>query len=133
MIPFNVDFTGREDVHLEDTLRVEAPGILAWCIEGARRVFDGEPEVPVAVRAAVEAYRAESDLLGQFLEDETVEDQNATVLKSALYAAYQKFTGGRAGSPKAFSQKVSARGFGEHRDRRGRYWQGIRLLDNDLQ
>lgn len=57
------------DKKLPDRLLEEAPGILAWAVEGLRRYYDqGLAMPPVMVQAANE-YRAEGDILAHFMED----------------------------------------------------------------
>jgi putative DNA primase/helicase len=53
---------------LKDQLLGELPGILNWCINGARRWLAEGLNPPVTVRAATAAYRNESNPITPFIE-----------------------------------------------------------------
>lgn len=55
------------DPGLGEALRAEAPGILAWALEGWAAFCREGLKPPASVRAATEAYRADSDPLADFL------------------------------------------------------------------
>jgi putative DNA primase/helicase len=61
LLPFLINFSGREDRTLAEKLRGEAPGILAWCIEGLRAYLKDGLQPPEAVTKATEEYFAEVD------------------------------------------------------------------------
>lgn len=90
LVPWSVSFVGREDTRLPDTLRAEAPGILAWavrgCLEWQRRGLDP----PEAVRAATETYREEQDTLGEFWALCEF-NPDARVPRKALFERYERF------------------------------------------
>lgn len=60
-----------QDKHLKDKLRRsnELSGILNWCIEGLRLYRQQGLEPPKAVQNATEAYRADSDKIGNFINE----------------------------------------------------------------
>ncbi len=66
-----------------------AAGILNWMLEGARLFLCGGLRDPVAVQAAVAAYRAESDVVGCFITECLVRDGKTRTLISNIYAEYQ--------------------------------------------
>ena len=69
LVPFLASFEGNPDKQLGDKLREEWPQILQWAIEGAVKwSYDGL-KIPPEVLAASEAYLAEEDIIGQFIED----------------------------------------------------------------
>ena len=77
LIPFIVKFEDRDEVPetahprdtgLEDKLRAELPGILAWAIEGAREWFEKGLRDPEIVRVATRDYKREEDTLRDFIE-----------------------------------------------------------------
>jgi putative DNA primase/helicase len=88
LIPFDVSFLGREDKTLAQELEAERQGILAWAVQGALKWQAGGLTEPAAVLAATEAYRRESDLLAQFLDDCTIQKAGARVKAGDLYKAY---------------------------------------------
>ncbi|WP_455359062.1 DNA primase family protein [Streptomyces sp. SYSU K21746] len=67
LIPFQQRFEGdRKDLTLEDTLRSERAGILAWLVRGAVAWHREGLQDPASVKAAVEEYKDESDPLAGY-------------------------------------------------------------------
>ncbi len=94
LVPFRRQFVDDADDALTDKLRAEAPGILAWAVEGCLAwQADGLAE-PKTVTAASKAYRAESDPLAEFLEECCIVDEDVEVRFSDLYFAYQHWADG---------------------------------------
>ncbi|EAU45085.1 DNA primase family protein [Salipiger bermudensis] len=58
------------DPTLPDKLWAEAPGILAWAVQGYLAWAEGGLSIPDAVRQATDEYRQESDKLRMFLQSE---------------------------------------------------------------
>lgn len=99
---------GRRDVHLADTLKAELPGILAWCIRGARAWYARGLNPPPTVQAATEAYRSDNDDLGQWFT-ERVEEGGFTPA-TVLIADFVAFTGQRnPPSPRRFAEMMRTR------------------------
>ena len=71
VVPFDV-VVPKPDVRLPERLELELPGVLAWLVEGHRRYAESGLELPEAVTAATDRYRASSDVLGRFLDECTV-------------------------------------------------------------
>ena len=69
LVPFLASFEGNPDKQLGDKLREEWPQILQWAIEGALKWSHDGLKIPPEVLAASEAYLAEEDIIGQFIED----------------------------------------------------------------
>jgi P4 family phage/plasmid primase-like protien len=81
------------DPKLEIKLLAELPGILNWALEGYREWAEQGLRPPEAVRAATDAYRKESDILGTFIEEELIQLQPTKRGNSAgdIYKAYCKW------------------------------------------
>ncbi len=75
-IPFSVSFKGSDiDPDLEMKLKAEAPGILAWMIQGLM-IYRSEGLVePPAITDLKATYRAEEDVIGEFREELEAEDE----------------------------------------------------------
>jgi len=70
LIPFDVEIPDdRRDPELEDRLKLEGPGILAWIVEGCVQWQLKGLAPPADVRAATETYIGDEDLVGQWLQD----------------------------------------------------------------
>ncbi len=80
-----------EDPGLTATLTREGPGILAWAVRGAMASAGGQSlhPFPAAVRGRTEEYRKAEDRIGGFIAEHVDYDADATVLQSALFAAYK--------------------------------------------
>lgn len=115
LIPFLRCFTGCEDKTLKDRLREEAPGILAWAVRGAMAWQREGLNPPDAVRAATQQYRAESDVLLQFVDECCMRSVNASTRTGDLLRAYQRWCGNRNERPvfnhKTLTPALVGRGF----------------------
>lgn len=72
VVQFRASFAGRTaERDLADNLAAEAPGILAWAVEGARQWYAAGRRLPgcAAVEAETEDFRTDSDVLGMFLAE----------------------------------------------------------------
>jgi P4 family phage/plasmid primase-like protien len=68
--PFEKSFMGREDVHLEDKLKAELPGILNWALKGSRAIMTGARLVQSKAGAAmIEEIGASLDPVKCFIRD----------------------------------------------------------------
>ena len=69
LVPFLANFERNPDKQLGDKLRTEWPQILNWAIEGSTKWLNDGLKIPPEVLATSEAYLAEEDIIGQFIED----------------------------------------------------------------
>jgi putative DNA primase/helicase len=134
LIPFTVRIPDTEkDTALAAKLRAELPGILNWALEGCLRWQRDGLHTPQCVKLATEEYRADEDVLGQFLAECTVEDSGVRVLISSLYEAYQAWAlrGGikHPLTARTLNKKLEERGNIRIKSDGGRYWKGIALSD----
>jgi putative DNA primase/helicase len=90
LIPFDVRFRGtpRQDKDLTSKLAEESVGILAWLVRGWMEYLKKGLAIPYSIQKLTDAYRSESDVFGQFLQDTCSIDPNAKVFFSALYETY---------------------------------------------
>lgn len=91
LIPFNRHFQPEEqDTGLKKFFRRHdsKSGIFNWLLEGYRLLQSEGLAVPDKVKAAVEAYRTEADIMGAFLNDCTVAQDGNRLPTSDLYAVY---------------------------------------------
>jgi putative DNA primase/helicase len=135
-IPFLVDFTGREDKELDKKLKAEAEGILAWAVEGCLEWQRDGLQTPEKVLAATAKYRAEQDVLGQFLAEVCVVGPDYRAEAKELFALYCKWceeTRTTQLSMGLFRRKLTDRGF-EPKESNGKSFRlglGIRAKDGD--
>jgi len=87
---------------------------------------------PKAVTAATAAYRAESDPLGEFFEDQVIVGPGLEVRSGELFGAYQNWANNngirRQYTQPMLGKELKARGFDARRRHDGvRWWQGLTL------
>lgn len=114
LVPFLASFEGRGDPHLSAKLRAEAPHILAWLVAGCVAwQARGLADTPRAIAAATEAYRDESDVLGQWLEERCTRGPAAEAPSSELYADFKEWSlaGGFA---RPWTSRIFGRKLGEY-------------------
>jgi putative DNA primase/helicase len=131
LIPFEVVIPKDErDTHLGEKLRTELPGILAWIVEGCRAWMAEGLNPPDKVRTATNEYRAEMDLLAQFIGECCIENENAVTSAAPLYKAYSDWAAHDGVTKTEFGKRLKERGFKPDRGTKGqRTWRGIGLID----
>ena len=131
LLRFGRKFTDDEkDPYLEQKLIEESNGILMWMIEGARLYLESGIRQSPRMLAERATYRKESDLLGEFLDDNTTPESNDKVSQATLYQAYREWTqmsGVRALSKKSFTQRLAERGHPEGKSGNARFYVGLKL------
>lgn len=101
-----------EDGQLKAELAGEVPGILAWVVRGAVEyaAAGGLHPFPTAVARETAIYRADEDVLAEFIEHHLEPaDDNRVTASGELFAAYTKWAD-EAGVPK--TQRLNTRRFG---------------------
>jgi putative DNA primase/helicase len=119
LVEFGISIpTGEQDHQLMQGLRGELPGILAWCVQGCLQWREQGLNPPAEVLAAIGQHRREQDVIGQWLEERCLIQEERQARSSDLFADYkswcqtaecaavsQKLWGGRMKS--AFKSKTS--------------------------
>jgi putative DNA primase/helicase len=131
LIPWEVVIPTRErDEHLGDRLALELDYVLTWLVRGCLAWREHGLADPTPVTRATRAYRAESDALGRFLAELTV--NHGTVRSSDLFAAWSKWCAGEgeeSGTQTAFSTTLTNRGYDKKRTETGAFWTGLGLTN----
>ena len=133
LTPFLRFFAPEErDHYLQSKLTAEAPGILAWAIQGAVDWHaDGLGEPPV-IQEATKDYQETSDDLAGFVDWEIVRDTEGSIKGSVLYEKYRDWAsknGVNAWTAKAVYEGVVERmpGVTKKKKMDGLYLIGVRL------
>lgn len=103
-----------QDRQLHAKIRDELPGILAWAIEGAKRLVarDGEWREPEQGRLFMAEYRDEQNPMRQFLREECMRVEGAAVPLTILTKTFNQWNqGARKASVRAVGTML--RGAGE--------------------
>ena len=133
MIPFNAKITAEErDPELQEKLKAEWPGILAWAVAGCLAWQQQGLDAPEAVTKATEEYLESEDAIALWIEAHCVVGANHTAGSSELYRKWMFWAeeaGERGGSQKRFSQALVMRGFKSTRQSGGKAaFAGISLI-----
>ena len=91
-IPFLIRITDEEkDGNLREKLKAEAPGILRWAVEGCLAWQRKKLGTPAEVEDARREYRADEDILGQFLEECVFKSPGNEVPCQVMFQAYRDY------------------------------------------
>jgi P4 family phage/plasmid primase-like protien len=102
LIPFNIQFYDKSDPDapaegpfkdkmLIAKLKNELPGILNWAIKGCLEWQRQGLNPPDIIREATQEYRTEMDVLGTYLEENTIRMLTATISCADLYENYKRW------------------------------------------
>jgi len=134
VIPFNAKITGKSDIKNYGEYLYDNAGesILAWVIEGAKKVIDLDYQIPVpaCVKAAIDEYRSQNDWFGHFMEDKCETGDGFRESSSSLYQAYRNYcidTKEYVRSTADFYFALESAGFERVTLNRKRYFKGVRL------
>lgn len=134
LIPFDVTIARKDiDRKLKNKLQDEAPGILAWAIEGCRQWQSMGLKEPSAVIAATNEYRAEMDVLAAFIEACCVVNDEARATAGELYRTYKQWAetnGETVESQRAFGMRMNERSFERNRSNGTFIYKGLGLLSH---
>ena len=134
VIPFNAKIAGKSDIKNYGEYLYDNAGesILAWVIEGAKKVIDLDYQIPVpaCVKAAIDEYRSQNDWFGHFMEDKCETGDGFRESSSSLYQAYRNYcidTNEYVRSTADFYFALESAGFERVTLNRKRYFKGVRL------
>jgi putative DNA primase/helicase len=130
-IPFPVSFEGREDRELMVKLKKELPGILNWVIEGNRNWRKSGLGTAKRVEVVRRDYRAESYVLGGFLEERCRLAPDLRSRAYELFRDYCLFAEARREqvmSMTRFGRELGKR-FASLHERDGTWYLGLELID----
>jgi putative DNA primase/helicase len=134
LIAFDVQipYERRDKKLTQKIMEEELPGVLRWMVEGAIKYYQKGLTTPKEVLAATSGYRSEMDVVGRFIDDVCVLNQEAKVRPSDLYKTYNKWchTNGEYALPeRKFGEEIERRGHHRFRTSQSRWYKGIGLLD----
>lgn len=134
VIPFNAKITGKSDIkNYGEYLYDNAGGsILAWVIEGARKVIEMNYSIPApaCVQDAINEYRSQNDWFSHFLEDKCEVGVTLKESSSSLYQAYRMYcmdTNEYVRSTADFYFALEKAGFERIKIHNKRFFKGLRI------
>ena len=129
LIPFTVTISA-PDREMADKLRAEWTGILAWMVEGCIEWQRQGLNPPAIVRDATDAYLAEEDLLGQWIEERCVKGRQHWGHGARLFedwSSWAKSNDEAPGSRKAFTEAMESHKYPNVKSKGERGYAGIAL------
>ena len=128
------------DRELSAKLWAEAPGILNWLVLGCLSWQRLGLDVPEEVKKTTTEFRAEMDVLADFLADRCLIGPDLSAWARDLYQSYEDWAEEQGMGekerlrPRNFGMALTERGFRRERSTHGRHlWRGLGLLrDNGL-
>jgi len=134
LIPFAQQFKGaQKDPYLEEKLLSERDAILTWMVDGALKWKQDGLRLSQQIRGECVSYRRESDLLGEFIDENCEADPDTRVLQSELFKRYQEWSqsnGVRSLAKVTFTRRLAERGFAVGKSNGDRFYTGLKLLSN---
>lgn len=138
VVPFDVVIPPEErDGGLPERLKRAAPAVLAWAYQGWLDYQQNGLNPPEAVRIKTQEYRDESDSLGRFLGERTLDGPHNVVRARELFTAWSNWchaSGIKAeeiGNEVSFAASMKARGFEKKSRKIGAVWIGLMLAGDE--
>lgn len=133
LIPFTRQFAPKDRIAgLKEKLRAERDGILRWMILGCELWMAEGLTPPATILGATASYRAEMDIVAEFLEEWTVRESMNTTPVGEMFAAFTEWcmdNGERPRTQKWFSLRLQEKGLAHIPSRaNGRQWADVRLI-----
>jgi putative DNA primase/helicase len=133
LVPFTVTIPAdKQDKTLPERLRKELHGVLTWCIRGCLEWQAKGLNEPGIVLTATDNYRAESDTLGDFIEECCIVGPDQKVSGGRLYECYTawcKANGHEPDNATVFGRKLSERGIEARKAHGTKVRDGIGLIE----
>jgi putative DNA primase/helicase len=119
------------DPKLNEKLRAEWPGILAWAVRGCLRwQREGLGSPQAVLQQATGEWARGADHVRKFVNEELIMDEGNVLSSSALYSRYKAWCerhGERPLPDKKLKPKLESFDFTYKRVRTGSVWQGVKL------
>jgi putative DNA primase/helicase len=138
LVPFDFNASklpaGEKDPDLREKLIAEAPGILAWLVQGCLEWQRIGLNPPAEVLEATASYKSEMDIVGKFIEECCVVGVPYQATAKALWARWREWceeNNEREGNRRNFGIAISKRPeqFEGVHTRDGNVWTGIGLIE----
>ena len=139
VMPFNARIVGKSDIknYADYLFQNAGEAVLAWIIEGAKRVIDLDFKfpLPAVVEQATAKYREENNWLDHFLTECCEIDPSYSARSGEVYQTYRSYcneTGDYFRSTAEFYTALETEGFTRRRTRSGNLINGFRLKTREF-
>jgi len=143
LVPFTRNFDRDPDIVKDpgraQRIAAELAGVLAWCVRSAIAYQQHGLKPPKTVAAARDAYKADMDLLGEWMDERCQVNNGAASSNEDLWRSWRSFAEQRGelrfiANSRALARRLGARGFLQVKDThgiRGRGFAGI-CVNNEV-
>ncbi|MDF2235109.1 phage/plasmid primase, P4 family [Albimonas sp. CAU 1670] len=117
------------DTNLPRALEAESPGILNRLLEGLRDYQKQGLAIPACVRADIDQYVAQSDMIAQFLEETCEVSEGEMMGAQSLHTSYKRWCdsfGLKPLSRGVFKTEMEKRGYHQERRSGGKMWANLK-------
>jgi len=129
-IPFDTTVPkGEQDRELPMKLAAEGQGILVWAVAGAARWYQEGLGKPTDVEYAGQAWRADSDQIGRFIQEACITGEYVRAKARELYGTYKRWAeeaGEQPENERTFGQRIAEK-YTRKREAGGNVYLGIGL------
>lgn len=135
LIPFTRNFEKSADPYLAQKLKTESSGILNWMLEGCKEWKEKRLGTARAIEIASEAYKKESDLVQQWLEERTLSDSNSNTSCFDAYISFKEWCAHRKYpefSMNSFGRVMSEKGYERKSNGKNREYIGLKIESYDI-
>jgi len=136
-IPMLTSFYGegydRREKGLDEALLLEREGILAWMVRGWLVCQEERLELPETCKLLLEEYRAEMDVVGNYLSERTIESSMTSIGAKTLFVDFRKWSeenGFAAMSIQTFNGRMVEKGYAKTKTKTGLYWESLDLVQD---
>lgn len=108
----------------------ELPGVFAWMVDGCLHWQKYRLQIPKKVKDAVNAYRKDTDLMGEWLESECIRRPDVEGISSELFTNYVNFLKAanvNAPSRSVFGRQLVQRGFRKRESNGKTFYVGLAI------
>ncbi|UJS16904.1 MAG: phage/plasmid primase, P4 family [Candidatus Jettenia sp.] len=128
LIPFNVTIPDeKQDKGLDEKLKAELPGILAWAVQGCLEWKQTGLQTPEEVKNATSEYRNEMDTIQAFFDECCIINTEVKAKAGVLYESYKKWCTDNNEftlNNRQFGRRLNEKGFQSFQSS-GNWWRGI--------
>jgi putative DNA primase/helicase len=132
LIPFDRILKPEEiDKDLPSKLRGEMAGILTWAVQGCLEWQKRGLDVPESIKMATQQYRADMDILENFITDRCHKIQAKRVPVGDLYDAYKDWSQAACQDvvgKKVFGDLMRQKSYGQIKSGSTRFWKGLEVI-----
>jgi putative DNA primase/helicase len=103
-----------------------------WMLEGAKLYLRNGICMSPSMRQELKTYRSDSDLLGEFLREKTIDSKIEKVEQINFYSCYKHWSidsGLKPMTKKSFTLRLAERGYKESKSGGNRFYVGVKWMD----